>query len=114
MEKLVNDSDSNLKSHLNTVVSCLSCGSAKSGPLIFYLISALEYTNRDLMDLILWIFEKIPFYFQLLRCSSVTTEEDIQLFFDRIELLHEQKYLIMGVDLLRNELQRVSQQCPIN
>lgn len=72
------------------------------------LISAFNYSNLELMNLILWIFEEIPSYFQILRCSLATIEEDIELFFDRINQFSQKKYLILGVDTINNELQRVS------
>lgn len=71
------------------------------------LISAFDYTNLMLMDLILWVFGEIPSYFQILRCSVSTTEEDIELFFDRMNHFPQKQYLIMGVDTIKNELQRV-------
>ena len=71
------------------------------------LISAFNYTNLRLMNLILWVFGGIPFYFQVLRCSLSTTEEDIELFFERMNHYLLKQCLILGVDTIDNELQRV-------
>ena len=72
-----------------------------------YLISAFNYTNLRLMNLILCVFGGIPFYFQVLRCSLSTTEEDIELFFERMNHYLLKQCLILGVDTIDNELQRV-------
>lgn len=71
------------------------------------LISAFNYTNLRLMNLILWVFGGIPSYFQVLRCSLSTTEEDIELFFERMNHYLLKQCLILGVDTIDNELQRV-------
>ena len=78
------------------------------------LISAFNYSNLELMNLILWIFEELPSYFQVLRCSVATIEEDIELFFDRINHFSQKKYLILGVDTINNELQRVRSQIVVS
>ena len=81
-------------------------------PVTFSLISAFEYTNMDLIKLIYFIFgESFPMFHQLFRCSAQTTEEEIDLFFDRIHYFPQAKYLMMGINLIENELQQVNSIC---
>ena len=73
------------------------------------LISAFDYSNLDLIQLIYWIFDKsFPLFCQLFRCSSNTCKEDIELFFDRIDHFPQSKYLVLGINLIGNDLQQVS------
>ena len=72
------------------------------------LISAFDYSNLDLIRLIYWSFDqRFPLFCQLFRCSSNTCKEDIELFFDRIEYFPQSKYLVLGINLIRNDLQQV-------
>lgn len=87
--------------------NCIRTSPLEEGSLEVSLISAFGYTNLMLTKLIFWVFEEIPSYFQLLRCSSATTEEDIELFFDRIDRFQQDRYLIIGANIIRNDLQRV-------
>ena len=74
------------------------------------LISAFDYSNLDLVRLIYWSFDKrFPLFNQLFRCSSNTCKEDIELFFDRIDHFPQSKYLVLGINLIGNDLQQVSQ-----
>ncbi len=76
----------------------------------FRLYTAIKFTNLDLVCMIFWIFgEKIPFKFQLLRCSAATTREELLLFFQRINAYPNFKYLILGINTLTMEVQQVSQ-----
>ena len=78
-------------------------------PVTFTLISALSCTHLDLMRLIYWTFdESFPLFHQLLRCSAKTKREDVELFFERI-LQSESidKYLVLGLNLISNDLQQV-------
>ena len=98
-------------SHLLTCPSVVSSPhSATTGdPVMFSLISAFEYTNMDLIRLIYFIFnESFPMFYQLFRCSVQTTGEEIDLFFDRIQNFPQAKYLVMGINLIENELQQVN------
>lgn len=72
------------------------------------LISAYNYTNLELVKLIYKVFDEFPCYFQIFRCSLSTKKEDIELFFDRIDHFPQYQYLVMGIDLIGNELQQVS------
>ena len=73
------------------------------------LISAFDYSNLDLIRLIYWIFDKsFPLFCQLFRCSSNTCKEDIELFFDRIDHFPQPKYLVLGINLISNDMQQVS------
>ena len=72
------------------------------------LISAFDYSNLDLVRLIYWSFDKrFPLFSQLFRRSSNTCKEDIELFFDRIDHFSQSKYLVLGINLIRNDLQQV-------
>ena len=78
-------------------------------PVNVSLISAHNYTNLKITKLIYQVFDgKFPWYFQLFRCSLSTTVEEIELFFDRIDHFPQYKYLVLGIDLIKNELQQVN------
>ena len=78
-------------------------------PIKISLISSFDYSNLDLIRLIYWIFDKsFPLFCQLFRCSSNTCKEDIELFFDRIVHFPQSKYLVLGINLIKNDLQQVS------
>ena len=82
----------------------------RKDPIAISLISAFGYSNLDLIRLIYWSFDKrFPLLCQLFRCSSNTCKEDIELFFDRIDYFPQPKYLVLGINLIRNDLQQVSQ-----
>ena len=74
----------------------------------FRLYSAIDFSNMDLVCLIFWILgDKIPFRFQLLRCSAATTGEELFLFFQRVNMYPNIKYLILGINNLTMEVQQV-------
>ena len=73
----------------------------------FQLFSAFDFSNMDLVRLIYWIFDDFPESFQLLRCSLSTTNEEVELFFDRINKYPEFRYLILGINTLSLEVQQV-------
>uniref|UniRef100_A0A1X7VIM8 Uncharacterized protein n=1 Tax=Amphimedon queenslandica TaxID=400682 RepID=A0A1X7VIM8_AMPQE len=87
--------------------------SQKHGPVkdhvTFTLISAHNATPIDIFRLVYWTFENsFPMFHQLFRCSPRTTKEEIKLFFDRV--LHYQaidRYLVLGVNIIRNDLQQI-------
>ena len=89
--------------------------SPKHGPVkdhvTFTLISSHNSTPIDIFRLVYWTFENsFPMFHQLFRCSPRTTKEDIELFFDRV--LHYQaidRYLVLGVNIISNDLQQVLQ-----
>ena len=73
----------------------------------FRLISALDFSNKDIVQLIFFVFNGFPSPCQLLRCSKATCAEEIELFFQRISFFHTARYLILGINELTNELQQV-------
>ncbi|XP_019858199.1 PREDICTED: uncharacterized protein LOC100640592 [Amphimedon queenslandica] len=75
----------------------------------FSLISALSCSHLDLLRLIYWTFnESFPTFHQLFRCSGRTKKEDIELFFDRVKQCYSiDKYLVLGVNLISNDLQQI-------
>ena len=74
----------------------------------FILHSLLDFTRKDVVRLIFQIFQDpLPASYQLLHCSRKTRQEDLELFFTRIDQWKNHRYLIVGVNLLPNELQEV-------
>ena len=73
----------------------------------FTLLSVSDLTNMDLVRLIYWVFGDFPHGYQLLRCSKATEPEEIELFFDRVKFYPKLRYLILGINTLKNELQQV-------
>lgn len=74
----------------------------------FNLYSALNYSNMEVVRLIFWIFKKrFPYSFQLLQCSSSTCEEELTLFFQRMDHYPNFLYLILGINRLTMEMQQV-------
>ena len=107
MNKLVSQLE--LKPSLSDAV-LLQEGNLREDPITISLISAFDYSNLDLIRLIYWSFDKsFPLFCQLFRCSSNTCKEDIELFFDRIDHFPQSKYLVLGINLIGNDLQQVSQ-----
>lgn len=96
-------------------VSCTSHSPTLSAvgymPLLvtpFILHSLHDFTRKDVVRLIFQIFQDpLPTSYQLLRCSGKTQREDLELFFTRIDQWENHHYLILGVNLLSNELQEV-------
>ena len=106
MSKLVNQPE--LKPFLSAAVLPQKRAHRKD-PITISLISAFDYSNLDLIRLIYWSFdERFPLFCQLFRCSSNTSKEDVELFFDRIDHFPQPKYLVLGINLIRNDLQQVS------
>ena len=106
MSKLFNQPE--LKPFLSAAVLPQK-GAHRKDPITISLISAFDYSNLDLIRLIYWSFdERFPLFCQLFRCSSNTCKEDIELFFDRIDHFPQPKYLVLGINLIRNDLQQVS------
>ena len=76
---------------------------------LFRMYTAIKFTNMELIRLIFWIFgNEFPYPFQLFRCSSSTTKDDLELLFQRINKYSDFKYLIFGVNQLLMEVQQVS------
>ena len=107
MSRLVGQAE--LKPYLSDAVLSQK-GNCREDPIAISLISAFDYSNLDLIRLIYWSFDKsFPLFCQLFRCSSNTCKEDIDLFFDRIDHFPQSKYLVLGINLIGNDLQQVSQ-----
>ena len=74
-------------------------------PEILYSIPG--YCHDQLVRLVLRIYEpEMPEAFQILRCSSNTTEAELDLFFSRV-LRIRSLYTVVGVDQLSFDLQEV-------
>lgn len=66
----------------------------------------------QLMSLIINCYSGVPESFQLLRCNSSTTEDELNLFLNRVST-HAFQYMIVGVEKLPYQLQEVSKAtCP--
>ena len=65
-----------------------------------------NYSQTDLQYLILSIFSGTPEAWQMLRCHSTTTEEELILFLKRAEK-HHTHYLLLDVNKLPFKLQEV-------
>ena len=66
-----------------------------------------NFTHKQQVQFLCNLFEKIPFSFQLLRCTSTTTNEEVQLFFQRIVLFPRHMYVILNTSLLVSDIQEV-------
>ena len=73
----------------------------------FMLHSVHGFTPEQMLELIFTVFQCVPKSFQLFKCSTSTTKQQLELFFNRIEQWKAIQYLIIGVDCLSNELQEV-------
>lgn len=60
----------------------------------------------QLMSLIINCYNGVPESFQLLRCHSSTTEDELSLFLNRVSI-HAFQYMIIGVEKLPYQLQEV-------
>ena len=70
------------------------------------LFSASKCSHNELVYLILSIYKGPPEPFELLRCYSTTTEEELRIFMKRI-LEHPRMYIILYVNYLPHFLQEV-------
>lgn len=68
------------------------------------LYSCPTYSQLDFLRLILNIFSGVPEAYQVLRCQTSTTEEELSLFLKRAEQ-HHAHYLMLGVNRLPFKLQ---------
>ena len=71
------------------------------------LHSVHNFTHMQLFQLIFTVFDGVPNSFQLLQCSSNTSRQQLDLFFDRLMHWKQFHYLVMGVNYLPNESQEV-------
>ena len=74
------------------------------------LHSALDFTQGELIGLVLRIYGGPPEPFELLHCNCSTTEDDVKLFMKRIHQ-HPRQYLVLEVNHLPFQLQEVGKLC---
>ena len=72
------------------------------------LYSCLTYSQMDFICLILKIFSGLPESYQVLRCQTTTTMEELSLFEKRVENLHAH-FLVLDFNKLPFKLQEVSE-----
>ena len=70
------------------------------------LHSALNFTQGELIGLVLRIYGGPPEPFELLHCNHFTTEDDVKLFMKRV-YQHPRQYLVLEVNHLPFQLQEV-------
>ena len=70
------------------------------------LHSALDFTQGELIGLVLRIYGGPPEPFELLHCDNYTTEDDVKLFIKRV-CQHPRRYLVLEVNQLPFQLQEV-------
>lgn len=71
-----------------------------------YYCPSPSYSQLDFLCLILGVFSGLPEAYQVLRCHSNTTEEELSLFLKRVEQRHTH-YLMLDVNKLPFKLQEV-------
>ena len=65
-----------------------------------------SYSNANCLRFILEIFSKIPEAYQVLRCQTTTSEEELELFLKRA-LTQPNYYLLLDINKLPFKLQEV-------
>ena len=68
------------------------------------------YSQTQLIQLIVSIYDGVPEAFEVFRCHPSSTKEELSLFLERLAK-HPLQYLILGVNLLPFKLQEV---CMLN
>lgn len=76
----------------------------------FVLHSALNFTQGELIGLVLRIYGGPPEPFEVLHCNNFTTEEEVKLFMKRI-YHHPRQYLVLEFNHLPFQLQEVAIVC---
>ena len=76
----------------------------------FVLHSALNFTQGELVGLVLRIYGGPPEPFELLHCNNFTTEEEVKLFMKRV-YHHPRQYLVLEFNHLPFQLQEVAIVC---
>ena len=69
--------------------------------------SAPGYSQEKIIRLVLKIYGGSPEAFQVLRCTAMTTEQDLRLFMKRVIQHPMCQYLILEVNILPFQLQEV-------
>ena len=72
----------------------------------FVLHSALNFTQGELIELVLRIYGGPPEPFELLHCNAFTAEEEVKLFMKRV-YQHPRQYLVLEFNHLPFQLQEV-------
>ena len=96
-----------------TLLNCIQKGIQAPPSLValnhirFDLHYLPNFTHKQQVQFLCSLFERIPFPFQLLRCTNTTTNEEVQLFFQRIVLFPGHKYVILNTNLLLSDTQEV-------
>ena len=82
-----------------------------SSPEVSHLLHYCPgYSQAQLIQLIVSIYDGIPEAFEVFRCHYSSTKEELSLFLERLAK-HPLRYLILGVNLLPFKLQEV---CMLN
>ena len=76
-------------------------------PRQFTLYYVPGFTHKQQTQLLFSILQEVPLPFQLLHCTASTTVEELELFFQRIALFPEYKYVIFSSILLNTDIQEV-------
>lgn len=74
---------------------------------MFTLHSVHDFTPYEMLQLVFTVFKGVPKSYQVFLCSPVTTQRQLDLFFERTMHWRGIQYLIIGVNNLSNELQEV-------
>lgn len=77
-------------------------------PRHFILHFVPNFTHKQQVQFLCSLFQRIPFSFQLLCCTNKTTEDELQLYFQRIAFFSDHKYVIINANLLSRNIQEVS------
>ena len=78
---------------------------------MFTLHSVHDFTPYEMLQLVFTVFKGVPKSYQVFLCSPVTTQRQLDLFFERTMHWRGIQYLIIGVNNLSNELQEVKYIC---
>ena len=74
----------------------------------FTLHAVHNFIPLQMLQLIVTVFDGVPNSFQIFQCTQNTTEQQLDIFFDRAFHWNDLRYLLLGVNYLHNELQEVS------
>ena len=85
---------------------CNSSLSSYSPPFYQPLYTCSSLSKREMLCLIIGIFNGIPKPYQVLRCESTTTEHEVMLFWKRSQYF-KSEYLILNFNKLPFKIQEV-------
>ncbi len=69
-----------------------------------FLYSCYNFTQRELLCIILELFSNVPYTFQILHCKSTTSSEELHLFLKRLQTVNGD-YVILDINKLSFELE---------